>query len=338
MCALVNSKTLDKTQAAASTKHLADEVGAHNLCAIESANEFNNPGTRPNNWAAQLRDYHEWLYRTVRANAKLDGVPVVAPSIWGRIREDYVALGNLEPFVDKGNFHYYTGGPRPTRARIHGGGEYDLNDAITEARIIAPHRGLFATEFGYNTGIAGVPMKPWIVTETAAAKYILRGLLDLFAAGVEKSFIYSLIDDAHRDKHHGLLNIALQPRKTFFALKNFLALFRDGEVPFSTKPLQYRLSGGDGSLRTQLFQKSDGSFLLTLYRDVESYDRSAMRDIQPAPVQVQLTFDQPASRIFIFTPTFDAMPVQRHERSRSISVPVYDHVSVVKIVQELNSA
>jgi hypothetical protein len=129
ICATVSDQSsgLDRVGTKTNIAFLANYVGAQNLSGIESANEFSNPSTRPADWAAQLRSFHQWLYDTVRANPAFNNVPIVAPSIWGRLTWDYAALGNLEPRVDRGCIHYYTGGRRPSIAgspssrRSHGG-------------------------------------------------------------------------------------------------------------------------------------------------------------------------------------------------------------------------
>ena len=61
--------------------------------------------------------------------------------------------------------------------------------------------------------------------------------------------------------------------------------------------------GGSGGIKRQLFQKRDGTFLLTLYQDVDSYDRSRRRNIAVAPRPIELKLPSAAARIEVFTPT-----------------------------------
>ena len=339
ICATVSDQSsgLDRVGTKTNIDFLANYVGAQNLSGIESANEFSNPSTRPADWAAQLRSFHQWLYDTVRSYPSLSSVPIVAPSIWGRLTWDYGALGNLEPKVDRGCLHYYTGGRRPSiagspssRNSLGGATYYMMADAIREAKVLAPNKGMYITEYNHPINGPNSPLSGYIITETAAAKYLPRGLLDAFAHGIEKISIYSLIDDVKRSKYHGLLDGSLRRRQTFYAVKNLMALFADSGSTFSPGTLDYSLANLTGSIKHQLFQKSDGSFLLTMYQDVDSYDRANKRDAIVAPVSVVLNLAQSAT-IQTFTPSLSATATKSVSSVSSLVIPVGDHVTVVSI-------
>lgn len=342
ICVTVASEDgeFDYESTQASIDFLADNVPARNISGIESANEYNHPRTKPADWAPRLREFQAWLYRTVKSNPRLARVPVVGPSIWGRLTNDYLELGNLQPHVDKACLHYYTGGRRPTRAgrpesRDEGGGagDYGIDDAVREASVVAPGKPLWITEYGYPVAGPGTPLSGHMITETAAAKYLLRGLFDAFALGVEKIYIYSLIDDVQRSppRYHGLLDGSLRPRPTFNAVRNLMALFADSGRPSAPAALGYRLGGLNRAVKQQLFQKSDGTFLLTLYQDVDSYDRRTRRDLAVAPLAVPLALNRTAARIELFTPTTHSGPVRTANGVNALTIPVGDQVTVVKI-------
>jgi hypothetical protein len=337
ICATVADPKLDRVSTKMNIDFLANTVGAHNLSGIESANEFSNPSTRPADWAAQLRSFQNWLYDTVRSNSAFANVPVIGPSIWGRLTWDYVALGNLEPKVDRGCLHYYTAGRRPSiagspssRNSLGGATYYYMADAIREAKVLAPNKGMYITEYGHPINGPNSPLSGYIITETAAAKYLCRGLLDGFGNGVEKMCIYSLIDDVQRSKYHGLLDGTLRRRLTFHAVKNLMTLFADSSTSFTPGTLDYSLANLTGSIKQQLFQKSDGTFLLTLYQDVDSYDRANKRDAIVAPVSVALNLAQSAT-IQTFTPSLSATATKSVSSVSSLVIPVGDHVTVVSI-------
>ena len=341
LCALVanSGPVFDLPLIRKNIDFLASNVGAGHLSAIEGANEYNSPSDRPPDWAPRLRAFSKWLHDTVRADRRLDGVPLVAPSIWGRLTSDYVATGDLGRNVDRGCLHYYTGGRRPTRM---GGGilkdelggilERSLKDAIRDASILAPRKPLWVTEFGYSVAGPGQPQSRHVVSEEAAAKYLLRGLLDMFGEGVERIFLYTLLDDRRSPpRYHGLADEKFRRRASFDAVKNLMDLIHDSGAPSGlSATLSYSL-GGSGGIKRQLFQKRDGTFLLTLYQDVDSYDRSRRRNITVAPRAVELKLPSAAARIEVFTPTFDLKPRLRAANSNRIIVPVGDHVTVVRI-------
>jgi hypothetical protein len=326
---------LDRAGTKANIDFLASSVGAQNISGIESVNEFSQPSTRPPDWAFQLREFHKFLYTTVRSKPALNGVPVIGPSIWGRLTQDYVTLGNLEPNIDRACLHWYTGGRRPTRAGKPGsttGATYAMSDAIREAKVLAPTKPLWITEYGHPIAGPGTPLSSYTISEKAAAKYILRGLLDGFGEGVEKMNIYSLIDDVHRvpARYHGLTDGTLRRRLTFYAVKNLLTLFRDSGTLTTAGSLDYSLANTTAVIKRQLFQKSDRSFLLTMYQDVDSYDQVRMRDAIVAPVSVRLNLTQ-ASKIEVFTPTTSVTATQSATNVKTLVIPVGDHVTVVKI-------
>lgn len=342
ICVLVADQRfgLDRVGTAANIDFLVNVVGAQNISAIESANEYNNPRNNRPNWAYELRAFQKWLHDVVRASPQLDAVPLVAPSLWERLVGDYTRLGNLQPHVDKGCLHYYTAGRRPTlvrsRAQTRDGecaGDHSMADALKEARILAPNKPLWITEFGYPVAGPKLPLSPFFISEAAAAKYLLRGLLDAFAEGVEKIYIYLLLDDLHRSppRYHGLINGSFSPRRTFYALRNFMSLFVDGGSQLSAPALDYRVTNAGRGIKRQLFQKSDGTFLLTMYQDVDSYDRTTHRDIETAPIAVRINLAQLCS-IEVISPTISALPTHTLPVARTLTVPVGDHVTVVKVM------
>jgi hypothetical protein len=328
LCAFITGETLDKTSAQADITYLATKVGAQHLSGIESVNEYNNPNTRPINWASQLKAFQTWLYGTVKANSALKTVPVVAPSMWCQVRADYLSLGNLEPNINMGCMHYYPGGLRPTLANVTGSGTITIQQAVANAHILGTREQLYATEFGYDTPGPNRPLSGWVVTQRAAAKYIVRGLFDLFTNGTQKTFIYELMDDPGKNHYWGLCDANLNPKPAFTALKNTVALIKDNYVRLSS--LGYMLSSAPADLKQYVFSKSDGSYLLVLYRDIDSYNRSTYRDIDAVPIYVVVKLSVTARKIEVFRPTFESTS-QGSATGNSIMVPVDDQVTIVKI-------
>ena len=326
---VAQSGSVDKVKTKKNLLFLAANVPSANLVGLESANELNHNYSATDT-ARILRDLQPFLRSTVSAIPQLAKVPLVAPSIYIRDPAVYKAVGNLEPNVDRWNLHYYNEGRRPP---ITGGltKPGTLAQAILDARILAPTKPGYITEMGYKQATPDASPAAGVLSERAAAIYSLRAYLDYYAAGVEKSCIYSLIDDAARGKiNHGLRMTAAQgfkPRANFHAIKNLTALFADPGV--GSGSLDYSLAGAPASLRKQLFVKSDGTFLLTMYQDVDSWNRSTKRDTVVAPANVTITL--PASASFqVYRPTFGAAAVQTANGNR-IVVPVADDAVVLAV-------
>jgi hypothetical protein len=314
-------RNLDKGASQQRLDFLVSTVGAKNIDAIEGPNELNG---KMENWAEKLRDYAQWMHRAVKAMPALRHVQIIAPSMIGYKQEVFGALGNLAPFVDRSNVHYYPVG-RPMAA--------DFPAALAAARILTPEAP-WATEVGYLQAGPSSPLSKWVLTPRAAAKYMTRGWFDLFAAGFERSYVYALLDNvlpSHRNKLFGLMTQPdLRKRPMFHALRNLMRLFDDSGTP-PPGNLGYSLRGTSAATKQYLFRRSEGVWLLVLYQDVDSYDRTAFRDIEPPPATITLTLPAAASRVEVFEPTFEATAKQTLARARVIRVPVADHVVVVRI-------
>lgn len=326
ICALIPGRSLDREAAAKDVRFLADEVGARNLCGIESVNEYNNPKYRPAHWAKELREFQKWLHDEVRSHSALDDVPLVAPSLWNNVEQDAEELGSLGNLVDRGCLHYYTGGRPPSQAA-----RYGTLDSIRRAHVVAPGKPIFVTEFGYDIATHPEEQSPWRIEEAAAAKYMLRGLFELFGAGVKRTFLYSLIDDERGPGHYGLLDGKLRPRSTFRAIVNLSSLFRDLEAAFRPARLEVQLLGEGGDLRSQLFQKSNGVFLLVLYRNVENYNRESRRSVQVPARPIRITLPTALPMIRTFDPLLGATPVKTAKNTDTFNILLADGVSILEI-------
>jgi hypothetical protein len=122
----------------------------------------------------------------------------------------------------------------------------------------------------------------------------------------------------------------LRKRPVFYALRNLLALFNDSGTPPAGN-LAYTLAGTGRATKQHLFRRSNGVWLLVLYQDVDSYDRTAFRDVEPRPATITVRLPTVASRIEVFEPTFEARVKQAMTRGLSVTVPVGDHVVVVRV-------
>jgi hypothetical protein len=163
---------------------------------VEGANETNTqnvywratPTTNglPSGPAAALA-MQSALYDAVRADPNLADVPVIDASInpccdpryhdYGPWMDYLRAEGKLDHVGNIGNFHVYTSSG-PSYLGFEGG--------VKWARIAAPGQPVFITEFGYVT--------PKWISETKEAYYMLDGIMNAYALGVQMLFIYELMD------------------------------------------------------------------------------------------------------------------------------------------------
>ena len=135
------------------------------------------------------------------------------------------------PYLSYINIHPYAFSPENGKITEHPeseiGGFLRLKNLEEWRRLKAPHTKLSVTEFGWNTKTpyAGNPG----VGEIAQAFYLVRAILLMSRYGVDKSFIYELLDMPGVDLFNstGLFEQGLKPKKSFFTLEKFLTQFGD---------------------------------------------------------------------------------------------------------------
>ncbi len=109
-------------------------------------------------------------------------------------------------------------------------------------RIKAPHTKINVSEFGWNskTPYKGNPG----IGERAQAIYLSRAILLMSRYGVDKSFIYELIDMPSVDIYNstGLLTPDFKPKLAYFALEKFFTRF--GDLHFTKALVEENEEGG----------------------------------------------------------------------------------------------
>ena len=326
---------------------MAKQVGIDAILSFECANEYNaNWETLPG-WAGQLKAFMSELKDRVTEDPEIADKPIVAPAIWRRKVEDYQAMADLNIAKDttKGNLHNYTGGRLPG---------YELEDRIADARTMTGDQPIWVTEYGYRTDDTDH------VSETAKAKYLPRYAGLLFNdERVERAFNFQIIDEwpaeERPDSTWGLLDNNFGKRPAFYAMKNTFALLADAAGgDFGTGSLDYQLNGASSDIRHFLVQKSDGRFLLGIWREVESYSQETEADIDVAPQEVELAFNTPVLQARTFLPTALHVPLSPDDGTlpvcldpdgsdcdngtyslpMSIVLPVPDQLVIVEITRD----
>ncbi len=229
--------------------------------SLESPNEWDTK-SRDGDYVAQLLRFNGELRAAVDASPDYRGVPIVGPST-GR-RQHVADLKGFADLVDIANLHNYAAGGTP---------EEGLQGELARARAVAPGKPLYVTETGYHTALNQTDrQKP--VSERAKAVYLPRTLLEDFAAGVDRTYLYQLVDskpdpgDADQEQHFGLLRSDLSRTPAYEAVRGLLAAVADpapaGAAAPALSPLRVRVAGED--VRHVLLQRRDGAYQLVLWR------------------------------------------------------------------------
>jgi hypothetical protein len=252
--------------------------------ALEGPNEFDHfvGGRR---WPTKLRTYGRELYRKVKAHPSLRPLPLLAPTF--STLDGPQRYGKQSNWVDVGNVHPYTGGlsPRPELVRA----------AVARARITAGRKPVWATEAGFHNALRTTDSENQPPTsESAAAVYLLRTFLEHFKGGINRTYVYELIDEKpdprlrDPEQHFGLLRQDFTPKPAFKALRNLLTLVGGSDERVHARPLRVRVSSRHHGVRRLVLQKADGTYLVALWRLDSVWDTERRRPLRVAPRRVRI--------------------------------------------------
>jgi hypothetical protein len=235
---------------------------------FEGANEPNLI-TRP--WAnpAVSAEHQRALFAVLKGHAALRNVVLASPSY---IQNNVPIAENLSDAVDWINIHPYPGMEHP---ETNGPGA--LTGFITGAQRVFGKKPVLVSETGYHTAVqtsgAFLP-----VSEPIKTRYLPRLLLWNFKNGVQRSYIYELMDSFNNgptdpDSNFGLATFEGTRKASFLCVKQFLSLF-DRRLANAKDTGQFRfdVSGNSQDLQTAAFRRSDGSHLVFAWLGVSGWD------------------------------------------------------------------
>ncbi|MEO0534124.1 MAG: hypothetical protein AAF215_09685 [Cyanobacteria bacterium P01_A01_bin.123] len=228
------------------------------VVAFEGVNEPDVQGV--NTWIKDTQAGQRELYETVNAHPLIKHIPVISPSLTSSNARE--KLGDLSEWTDYGNIHNYWAGRAPESKGwgAKGYGSFDWH--FDDASITSGSDPIISTETGWRNDPSPTQIHQG-TPETLVARYIPRLFLSQFNAGIERTYLYQLIDQGGED--YGLLARDNTPKPAFKALKNLIGLFNDPNSTFTPGSLAFDLSGDTENIQHSLFQKSNGDFYLALW-------------------------------------------------------------------------
>jgi hypothetical protein len=335
---------------------------ANSVEAIEGPNELDmypNVTYKGNAFPQGVRQFQEELYQAIKADSKTAHLPVIGPSITQWDKNDIAKLGGLR--CDKNNLHLYFSPWIPE--------QYPIDEYFIPAvkPICGSNKPSIATEMGYHndfrSNTAGVP-------ESISAKYLPRFLLKNFNRGIERSYLYQLIDEKQTPEF-GLLRSDGTPKPAFTTLKNLISIVNSSTTgTLTTKKslhkkrtlhnneyvrsnrkqrgpqrnltfirkltsqnsLGFQLMGNMSSIEHTLLQEAPNVYYLILWQAVESYSVSSRRVISVPNKSVKILLDAPARQAVFFNPLKSAKPISSVSQSKELNVSVPDHPLIVKLI------
>jgi hypothetical protein len=289
--------------------------------SFEGLNEHDLSG-RPA-WVSETRTFQAALFATVRHDARTATLPVLGPSMGHSGNGGMV--GTLATAMDDGNLHPYPGGTLPLA---------NLASALRSLAPVDGNHAVIVTETGYHTAIASNTDHP-AVSEAAMARYVPRLLLDNFAAGIARSYLYELIDEgtslANREQNFGLLRHDGSPKPAYTALKNLIAVLSDRGGSGLRGTVSVVMGGDTAHVSRLALLKRDGRQYIVLWQDVSSYNLASRTDVVVAPRTITFHFAS-STQVRVFNPLTSSSPVSS-QRLTALTVAVADSPLVVEITR-----
>jgi hypothetical protein len=310
--------------AAVAGARFVEELSAGAVESIEGFNEINNwPVTYDGEtgYAAAARAMKA-LYDGVKADDVLGACPVYDLT-GGEFAEPELGLSDITGHADVANQHPYPQRGDQPASWIARGFEHYAGDP---PKVI--------TEFGYYTDPADTD--GWGgVSEAVQAKSILNGLLDAFALGVTRTYIYELVDvlpDPELWTHHfGLFRSDHSPKPAANAIHNLTTLLSGADGDFTPGRLDLELSGLPATGNRLLFQRPDGTFVLAVWNEPDNWDEVAGQPLATTPAAVGVDLGFAYRSVQVFAPVASTEPIATHDGERSFMLLLDDHPLLVFI-------
>lgn len=303
------------------------------MVSLENPNEYDiSKGSGERDWVGRIRGFCAALRTAAKADAGTRALPIVGPSFTSE--GAYKQVGDLSSCVDATNAHPY-GGAREPETRGWGDNGYgSLDWTLRQLAIQSPSKPAQFTEAGYHnavgstTGHIGTP-------EEVDAKYTARMYLRNYAAGVQRTYKYELVDEGPAPTNDpeaafGLLRQDLSEKPSYRVVSNLIALLSDKGCAEAPGSLDYGLGGDTADVRQLLLQKCDGSSYLILWQGRPSYDVDAGKSYAVADRTVTLTLGS-AADVATARPLTSATLTPVGTAARSVGLSVPDHPLVVRI-------
>jgi hypothetical protein len=308
--------------------------------AYEAIEGLNEPDGKPRSYKGMTdvtkggspnypatKAYQADLYKAVKAQSITNHVLVLSPAMAHVERQKYL---DGVPF-DIGSMHTYPFGGEPKVA---------LGEKIEQMKAMktpnGQHRPIWITETGYYNRTPNGKQ----ISELGAAKYLPRLLALAFKAGIERTYIYELVDQGNdpnnRELNFGLLRYDLSEKPAYVAIKNLTMLLKEppsAKRKFVVGSLDFEIATTDASAQLEhlLLQKADGRFYLLVWNDLPSWNNATQKDLAVAPVPAIIKFAKPFTNAKTYRIGSTPMKTESRKPGDTINLPVLDEIFVVEI-------
>jgi hypothetical protein len=256
------------------------------LEGIEAPNELDATSEQ---WLKEVREAQQQITKATIGTQ----IFTVAPALTRRA--SFTEFGAEPCGCTFGNLHNYFGGRNPGTAGRDESGTGSYPWTLKLAQTAFGSAPLMSTESGYiadPTMANGLP-------EDVAGRYTVRLLLEQFRHGIQRTYLYELIDMEVPDRgirdHDGLLRADFTPRPAFTAVSALMKLLQETSVTVVSEadaaaqdvvPVTWKMEGGDAFLHHLALRKSNGDTVLMIWQEVSGYDLDAKKVLPVTPEAV----------------------------------------------------
>lgn len=291
------------------------------VIAVEGPNEVDRDGVSFASLTGALGAIamQKALYAEVHANPVFDGIVVYdLTGVNGQVTAADVEAVHTYPYYGK-----------------------QPNDRFTitanTAHAYAGDTPVVFTETGYYT----LPGYGWGgVDETTQARYSVNLLLDMQRFGLDKIYLYELLDETDGTtgaykQHFGLFDADNQPKEAAVALHNLTTILADdasGAGTFKAGTLDYDVQNLPDTAHTQLFQKADGTFELAVWNETTVWDGVALKEVTPADVPLTISLGDTFATVNIYDVIDSASPLRTLHDVSQVTLDLGADAMIVEVL------
>lgn len=313
---------------------LIDQIEAAVPGGVIALEGLNEPANFPNTWNGAatanwtvVEQVQAAEYQLVQADPSLRTVPLLGtssdPNSFSGTPPDMDAIANF------GNAHVYpyTGG-QPT---------FVLNNIVSGQQQLEPGEKAWVTEFGYSTAY----LDPnYGCDQLTQAKNTLNGLLEAFAGGVPKTFIYQLNDEIANPSpsdvgnNWGLFNANGTMKLAATAIHDLTTILGDTGAPamtFTPGQIGYTISNLPSTGHSLLLEKSGGTYDLAVWNDAVDWNAATNTDVTVAPATTTIAFASTWASIAVYDPLIGIVPIATYSNAASVQIALTDHPLIIEV-------
>lgn len=306
-----------------------NDANPGSVVAVEGPNEVDNwtvtyDGQRGVDAALAIQ---EDLYAYIKGDLSMSGVDVYGFTLGSAGENGAAQTGELLPISDAVNLHLYTSTDATPGASI--------DRVLDQLKADGVDRDVVITETGFTTVSTRAYMG---VDEATQAKYTLMAVLDSFAAGVDKTYLYELFDSAadasgtDPELHFGLFRADGTPKLAAIALHNMMAILADdGGEAAAPGVFGFALGQAGCEVEAMTLGKGDGSTALVLWPDVRSWNGAANSSITTTGHSVTVYFNERYDSVSVYDPLTGETAIYRANGADRIVLNVVDHPLIIEV-------